>query len=289
MRLQLASICLIFLAAHLAKGQGTDTLYLGIGNGSCDPKIAVRAIILAEDSAGFRKRHLYEIDHVNNQFILVDEGWIIPNTDKYHGARYKYKNGGERYFHGSYVYGNPVGLVVTIYQNRIDSTWYQFGSITKLVSCSLNGSILQKAQFVEGKLHGDYLENDANGKKKVIGNFNNGKILKLEFFDPKGKIKEMPPDWDYNVNSVDKYAEPYNLDEYFKLVQDDLPRNASGSITLLIYVNEEGNCKINGILESNLSGSVAPFFKHVSKLKAKPASSLGWPTGMTLTIPFSLN
>jgi antitoxin component YwqK of YwqJK toxin-antitoxin module len=68
----------------------------------------------------------------------------------------------------------------------------KIGDLTKATYYYANGNIEQQGTFNgEGKLHGEWVSYDTNGKKLAIGNYDNGKKVGKWFFWQKGVLKEV--------------------------------------------------------------------------------------------------
>lgn len=66
------------------------------------------------------------------------------------------------------------------------------GDLTMATYFYANGNIEQQGTFnSEGKLHGEWVSYDINGKKLVIGNYDKGKKVGKWLFWQKGVLKEV--------------------------------------------------------------------------------------------------
>ena len=68
----------------------------------------------------------------------------------------------------------------------------KIGDLTKATYFYANGNIEQQGTFnSEGKLHGEWVSYDVNGKKLAVGNYDNGLKVGKWLFWQKGVLKEV--------------------------------------------------------------------------------------------------
>lgn len=90
------------------------------------------------------------------------------------------------------------GSVVMAQEKDIKNDFQKNGDIIEAVFYHENGEIAQEGQFKDGKLHGEWIAYDKNGKKTAIGKYAMGDKVGKWFFWNDEVLSEV----DYNQSRI---------------------------------------------------------------------------------------